>query len=486
MSAPTLVIVGRPNVGKSTLFNRLFGRRRALVHDLPGVTRDRLIETVQWHEGKQTHTLRLVDTGGLGEGTFSDEIQHQVSAALDEASLVLFVFDSQVGWTAEDREVLRALQKARGSVGRKFPILGIANKIDTDKHEERVAEFYASGLDEIVGISAEHGRGSEDLKSQIIAILKSEGALVSPEVRKGDEDGEDLARDSFDEESEIDAEREAELERPELIPRIAIVGRPNVGKSTLVNAILGENRMITSPVAGTTIDAIDSEAEIDGRKVVLIDTAGIRRKNKTEQGVEVLSVVQSTKALERCHVAILVVDGENGIIEQDEKIGGLIEDAGCGVIIVVNKWDTQKSNQKFTQEMAAERIRKQMAYLRYAPIVFTSAKERRGHRVLGELIEEIIRQRRTKLTTHEFTEWVRKESVIHNPKAAKFYLCHQAGRNPPTFVCHVNDPNRVHFSLQRHLINAIRERWGFMGSPVRLLFVKGKNAPNRPVPRPKG
>jgi len=445
---------------------------------MPGVTRDRLMETVEWHHGPETFALRLVDTGGLGEGTFSDEIKHQVSAALDEASVVLFIFDSQVGWTAEDREVLRALQKARGEVGRKFPILGVANKIDTDKHEERISEFYASGLDEILGVSAEHGRGAEDLRVRVIETLKAEGFWVtsSEEDSEADDDLEELSEENL---SEMDAEAEAEWERPELIPRIAIVGRPNVGKSTLVNAILGENRMITSPVAGTTIDAIDSEAEIDGRKVVLIDTAGIRRKNKTEQGVEVLSVIQSTKALERCHVAILVVDGENGIIEQDEKIGGLIDEAGCGVIIVVNKWDTQKSNQKFTQQMAADRIRKKMAYLRYAPIVFTSAKERRGHRVLGELIEEIIQQRRTKVTTHEFTEFVRKESTIHNPKAAKFYMCHQSGRNPPTFVCHVNDPNRIHFSLSRHLINAIRERWGFMGSPVRLLFVKGKSPGGR-------
>lgn len=254
---------------------------------------------------------------------------------------------------------------------------------------------------------------------------------------------------------------------------MAIVGKPNVGKSTLVNALVGEDRMITSPIAGTTVDSVDSTAILNDKEFLLIDTAGIRRKSKTEQGIEVLSVVQTRKALERADIAILLLDGDEGVTDQDEKIGGLIEEAGCAVILAINKWDTQKSNPKFTKEMASEKIRKKMAYLKYAPMMFVSAKERRGLDDLGDLVEEILHQRRLKIPTHEFTEWVRKESTIHNPDNAKFYMCHQTGRNPPTFVCHVNNPDQVHFSLRRHLVNAMRERWGFMGNPVRLLFLKG-------------
>lgn len=259
------------------------------------------------------------------------------------------------------------------------------------------------------------------------------------------------------------------------LPRLVIVGRPNVGKSTMVNALVGEERMIASPIAGTTVDAVDSEAELGGRPFVLIDTAGIRRKSKTERGVEVLSVVQARKALERCDVAVLLLDGESGITDQDEKIGGLIEEVGCGVVLVVNKWDTQRGKKGFGRQEASEIIRKEMGFLRYAPILFASARQGRGFDDLGDLILEILEQRRVKVATHELTEWVRKASTIHNPMNAKFYLAHQSGRYPPTFVFHVSDPERIHFSLRRHLANGIREKWGYMGSPIRLVFVKGSS-----------
>lgn len=246
-----------------------------------------------------------------------------------------------------------------------------------------------------------------------------------------------------------------------------------MGKSTLVNALLGESRMITSLIAGTTVDAVDSRAELDGREVVLIDTAGIRRKNKTEEGVEVLSVIQAKKALERANLAILVLDGEQGITDQDEKIGGLVEEAGTSVIIFINKWDTQSKNPEFTREHAAGWVRKEMGFLKYAPIVFTSGIKSQGLDGLGELIEEILNQRTVKVQTKELTEWVRKESGIHNPLNAKFYLSHQVSRHPPTFICHVNDPEKVHFSLRRHLANGIREHWGYMGTPIRVLFQQG-------------
>jgi len=499
-NAPRIVIVGRPNVGKSTLFNRLYGRRRALVHDEPGVTRDRLEGGARWIIGGREHIICLVDTGGLGGDRFADEIENQVRLALTHADLVIFLADGRAGVNPGDREILRKLKES-GIESRGVRTLVCVNKVDTEGHEEGAQEFLSLGVDDVLTISAEHNRGIDDLKQVVLSHLgllgsdTEEEGLLSEDVEE--EEWDEQEEEAFEEEgfsegapiddseslealdmeeAEDDDEEEFQLKRA---PRIAIVGRPNVGKSTLVNAILGERRMITSPVAGTTVDSVDSPAGLDQVPVVLIDTAGIRRKSKTEQGVEVLSVVQARKALERCDIAILVLDGELGLMDQDEKIGGLIEEVGCGVILAVNKWDTQKKNRDFSMEMAADQVRNKMAYLRYAPIVFLSAKERKGLRGLGDLIVDILKQRRVKVETHEFTEWIREQSGVHNPMNAKFYLCHQSGRHPPTFVCHVSDPKKVHFSLKRHLINQIRKKWGYMGNPIRLLFVEAKAGKNR-------
>jgi GTP-binding protein len=445
-----IVIIGRPNVGKSTLFNRLLGRRRSLVHDEPGVTRDRIIEPAKWWIRGKSFSAELVDTGGLGGERFSDEIKKQVQLALSEAHVVLFLLDSQSGLTPHDEVLVRELNRS-GVIG-KIPVLVVVNKVDAEVHEERIADFFSLGIEPVLTVSAEHDRGIDDLREAIASAI------------------------GFTGESPIE-ETPAEAR----IPRIAIVGRPNVGKSTLLNALLGTDRMITSPIAGTTVDSVDSLVELNGKPFLFVDTAGIRRKSKTEQGVEVLSVVQTRKALENADIAILVLDGEVGISDQDEKIGGLIEEVGCGVVLAMNKWDTQRKNQEFTCDLAAERIRKKMAYLRYAPILFLSAIHRKGFETLGDLLEEMIHQRSLKIPTHEFTEWVRKEATVHNPMNAKFFLCHQTGRNPPSFACHVNDPEKIHFSLRRHLVNAIRERWGYMGSPIRMHFIEGKS--QRSLPR---
>ncbi len=490
--SPRLVIVGRPNVGKSTLFNRLLGRRRALVHDEPGVTRDRLLEPVEWRMGKRRVEIELVDTGGLGGDRWATEIERQVQLGLSEADVVLVLLDSQTGLIPQDRDVLKRLKQSGLLDSREKIVIGIANKVDDHRHEDRVAELYASGVDPILPVSAEHGRGIDDLKLLILDRLTEKGWDFTVQEEEDPFEDEEPARESASEEDDFvvdldvdgeeseealeEAPREVEAELPEWAtrtPRIAIVGRPNVGKSTLVNALLGEERMIASPVAGTTVDSVDSEAMLGDRKFILIDTAGIRRKSKTEKGVEVLSVVQSRKALERCDVAILLLDGETGITDQDEKIGGMIEDVGCGVVLALNKWDTQRGKKGFGREEAAEIIRKEMAFLRYAPLLFVSAKQRRGLQDLGDLCQEIIEQRRVRVPTKALTEWVRKASTIHNPMNAKFYMAHQSGRNPPTFVFHVSDPDRVHFSLRRHLANGLRELWGYMGSPIKLLFVKG-------------
>lgn len=451
INRPCVVIVGRPNVGKSTLFNRLLGKRLALVHDSPGVTRDRLkAEATWWVDGKKL-ALDLIDTGGLGEGRFSKEIALQVETALNEASVVLLVFDAQAGLTDEDRNVISGLRKA--GVMNRVPVIALANKTDDPKHEELATDFYAAGFDLVLPISAEHNIGIQTLQEQIADFLPNDWESATTTGPVGGP------------------------------PKIAIVGRPNVGKSTLVNALLGEERMIVSPIAGTTVDPVDSLVKMGGREYLFVDTAGIRRKSKTEQGVEVLSVLRTRKALERAELAILVLNGEEGIGDQDEKIGGIIEEMGCSVILAVNKWDTQVDNADFDEKEASKRIRDAMGFLNYAPIIFISAREKLGLSRLAPLIEDVLHQRKFQIPTHELTEWMRREVDVHNPQNARFYFCHQTGMRPPTIVCHVNDPEKIHFSLKRHLINAARERWGYMGTPLRLLLKQHKSTRAR---RPRG
>ncbi len=436
-----VVVVGRPNVGKSTLFNRLLGRRRALVLDQPGVTRDRIEEECLWHVGGRAHSVRLVDTGGLGEGTFSREIEGQIGRALEAADAVLLVFDGRAGITAEDREVVRSLRRFAGAGS--APWIAVVNKIDTSGLETLVPDFHELGVEPVLGVSAEHARGIEDLKDHLSA--------------------------GWDEPQPV--ESTAESDAREGAPRIAVLGKPNVGKSTLVNALLGSERMITSPIAGTTVDAVDSTVRIGGRSYILTDTAGVRRKGRTERGVEVLSVVQTRKALESSEIAVLVLDGAEGVADQDEKIAGLVEEAGIPVILLVNKWDTQARRKGFGKKEAAESVREAMPFLHYAPVIFGSALRGEGFEDVADLVDEILRQKNVKVGTHEFTEWVRQAAEVQNPRGVKFYLCHQSGRHPPTFVCHVSDPKKIHFSLERHIVNGIRKRWGFMGSPIRIKFV---------------
>jgi GTP-binding protein len=374
-----------------------------------------------------------------------------VDTALKEASVVLFVVDIKVGLTQADEEVFSELR--RSGVSEKIPVILVLNKADSDLAEERFAEFYALGVDRLLPVSAEHALQIDELKEMVVDLLNPEALPVV---------------------SEEDAESEKEEVYVPRTPRIAIVGQPNVGKSTLLNAICGEKRTIVSPIAGTTVDAIDLDINWNGKDFTVIDTAGIRRKNKTEQGIEVLSVVQTRKTLERADLAFLVMDGEQGVYEQDEKIAGLIEEMGCSVILVLNKWDTQVGNKDFSQKLAEEEIRKKIRFLGYAPLVFTTAKDSIGLDRLFRVAQAVIEQRSLKIQTKELTEFLRNAAEIHNPNNAKFYFVHQSGRNPPTFVAHVSDPRKIHFSLSRHLVRAIREHYGYLGTPVRMHFLKTK------------
>lgn len=474
-SHPLVVIVGRPNVGKSTLFNRLLGSRRALVHNQPGVTRDRLEQEVTWHEGGRPRILRLVDTGGLGGTFLSAEIASQVDQALQQAAIVLWVMDVQQGLTELEKDLC---ERWRPEGFHHW--VGVLNKVDHAKHEPLVSEFYSLPLAHWVSVSAEHDLGIEDLKALLLQDLlrtfweksDTESLLQGPEESDQSSDGKFPLLESLKKEPHRGP------------PRITLVGRPNVGKSTLLNALFGNERVITSSIPGTTIDAIEVPILLGGQPVQLVDTAGVRRKDRTEQGVEVLSIIQTQKALERSELALLLLDGSQGVVEQDEKIGGLIQEAGCSVILVVNKWDTQTKN--WTPAQATRWIRSRMAYLNYAPMIFVSALFEKNLKALAPLCHRVLQERTLRVPTHEFTEWVRRESTIHNPKEARFYLCHQTSQHPPSFVCHVNDPDKVVLSLRRHLVNAIRKRWGYLGTPIRLTIQEAKNRRSLPKPALRG
>lgn len=444
-----IAIVGRPNVGKSSLFNRLFGRRRAIVHDYSGVTRDRLVEKTEWIVHGKTVSIELVDTGGIGGKQFEQEVDQQVELAMAAADVILVVFDAQQGWTHADQRVLDKLRQL--GVFEQLAVLGVVNKVDQDQHEDLFSDFFASGIPDLLTVSAEHNRGMDEVQEWVVKNAPSLPAEI------------------------LQAEEDLDLEDEERVPRLAIVGRPNVGKSTLTNALLNEKRMITSPKAGTTVDSIDSLVTLGGQPYLLIDTAGIRRKSKTDQGVEVLSVIQAKKALERTDIALLLIDGDEGVTDQDAKIAGIVEECGKSVILVVNKWDLQRENEHFSEKDAVKLLHKEMGFLKYAPILFVSALEKKGLRQISKVAQDILEQKKVKLETRDLTDWARKEVEVHNPKNAKIYYAHQVSRHPPTIAIYVNHPEKIHFSLKRYLLNSLRKNWGFFGTPVRLKFIKSFN-----------
>lgn len=459
MNTPTITIMGRPNVGKSSLFNAFMKKRKALVHDEAGVTRDRLEGHLEW----KGHPFRILDTGGIGEGPFEQEIAAQVDIALEQTDFILLVLDRQTGVTEEDRFVLNYLRK-KGIDSKTHKIAMIVNKIDHESHELDATEFYEFGFDPVFFVSAVHKTGIEEIIDWVFS--ESHYSLIPVESTSDTDPKDDLElNESFSEENETEIESDDEDSK---YPKIALVGKPNVGKSTFINALLGQERMLTSDIAGTTVDSIDSIVTLNGKEYCFIDTAGIRRKSKTKQGIEVLSVVQTKAALKRAELAILLIDGKEGPADQDEKIAGLIEDAGCSVIIAVNKWDLQKGNKEFSNKDASEHLRKKMKFLSYAPLLFISAKNKKGYQDLGHLIEDILAQKELKITTPKFTEWVRRQLDMTNPHGLKVFYSHQISSHPPSFHFRVNDPGKMHFSLRRQFVNSIRENWGYQGCPIRI------------------
>ena len=432
MTKPVVTLVGRPNVGKSTLFNRLIEERLAIVEDVPGTTRDRIYADARWGG----LTLTFVDTGGLlpdSNGDLMASVRDQVEIAIAEAEVIVFLVDAKEGLTATDLDIAALLRRCNK------PVILAANKADNESRRQAAVEFYELGLGDPYPISALHGTGTGDLLDAILDV-------VPPEQPEEEARG----------------------------VRIAIVGRPNVGKSLLLNTILGEDRMIVSDKPGTTRDAVDSLVEWDGQPVTLIDTAGIRRRGRIEPGVERYSVIRALRAIQRSDVVLLLIDAVDGITAQDAHIAGYVVEEARGVVIVVNKWDLIEKD-SHTMDAYTGEIRQALKFISYAPLVFVSALT--GQRV-GRALDVALRvqeARSHRAPTGQLNRILRDAALSHSPpskrgKRLKIYYATQAGTAPPSFVFFVNDPQLLHFSYRRYLGNKLREAFGFEGSPLRLSF----------------
>ena len=433
MSKPIVAIVGRPNVGKSTLFNSIGKKRVSIVDDMPGVTRDRIYLDAEWLK----HTFTMVDTGGI-EFDESDHIlrsmRGQAQIAIEEADVILFLVDGRAGLTTADEEIAKMLRKAHKPV-----ILGV-NKIDSPQRQMDIYEFYQLGLGEPIPLSASNAMNLGDLLDAIVAAF--------PENEEEEKDEDEIA--------------------------IAVIGRPNVGKSSLVNKLLGEERVIVSDVAGTTRDAIDTHFVRDGQKYLLIDTAGMRRRGKINEPVERYSVMRSLRAIDRADVVLMMINAAEGITEQDKKIAGYAHESGKGSVIVVNKWDIypdkdDKSTLKFTDE-----LREQLGFLQYAPVLYASALT--GQRVgrVTELVKYVAEQQTMRVKTSILNELIRDAMSVNPPpmhrgRQLKILFMTQVDVHPPKFIVFVNDPELMHFSYLRFLENRLREQFGFEGTPIKLI-----------------
>ncbi|MFI5102531.1 MAG: ribosome biogenesis GTPase Der [Terriglobales bacterium] len=462
-SLPLVAIVGRPNVGKSTLFNRLTGSRRAIVGDEPGITRDRLYGEAEW----RGHEFRVVDTGGIvpdDKDFIPSEIFRQARVAFEEAAAIVMVVDARTEIAGPDRELARLLART----GK--PLFLAVNKMDTDKQDSLLGEFHALGMRNVFPVSSEHGRGIDDLLDAILLVLPASANATTggTEVTEGTEEG----LPTPDEPHEI---------------RVAIIGHPNVGKSTLLNQLTGTERAIVSPIAGTTRDSIDEVIQYKGRKIRFIDTAGIRRKGKTRLMAEKLSVVMARKNIEDADIVLFMVDATEGASGLDANIAGYAHESGCSVIILINKWDLVASGEKraVSQSKTAriqdakrpqdralyeERLRYGLKFLSYAPVLFLSAHTGKGTEKILPLIEKVAAERRKRITTGEMNRFLRtvdfERASVPMSKRVRILYMTQAGVAPPTFVLFTDRAVKLHFSYQRFLENQIREAFGFVGSPI--------------------
>ena len=433
MPKPIVAIVGRPNVGKSTLFNRIVGERIAIVDDAPGITRDRLYADAEW----LNHHFTLIDTGGLDPDTddfMTKHIFRQVEIAIEATDVILFLADIKAGVMDADRQVSDMLRKSKKPV-----VLGV-NKVDNptkDNHE--LYEFYELGIGDPIAISAGQALGLGDLLDEIVAHF--------PEESENDEDDDRI--------------------------KVAIVGKPNVGKSSLINKILGEERLIVSDIPGTTRDAVDTYLTKDGNDYLLIDTAGLRRKSKIKENIERYSIIRTISAVERCDVCVLLVDAEEGITDQDTKIAGIAHERGRAAIIAVNKWDKVEKNDKTMKEFT-KKLENELAYMPYAPKLFVSALTGQRIHKLFELIYTVYQNHALRVQTGVLNDVILEATAMHAPptdkgKALRVYYATQVSVKPPTFVLFVNDSRLMHFSYTRYLENKIREAFGFAGTPVHFI-----------------
>src|SRR5436305_3808664 len=440
MALKRIVIVGRPNVGKSTLFNRLAGKRRALIHDLPGTTRDRLSEVVELDDGRR---YELTDTGGLEYGdspmsAYAGEIKAQATRALQSADLILFVVDGAAGIVSEDRDIAEQLRRDAART------LLLVNKVDRKDAEENVSEFYELGFENVMPISAEHGQGSDDVIDAIAEIVPPESAV--------------------EEESADDAP-----------VRLAIIGRPNVGKSSLLNRLLGDERAVVSPISGTTRDAVDSELVRGERRYVIVDTAGIRRKGKTTDEAEKLAVISARKAIERSEVALVMIDATEGVAAQDATVAGYAEEGGKAALILVNKWDAEQHTPDDAKKFEDD-IRFKLKFLAYAPVEFISAKTGRRVEKVFPRIDEIAAAYRKRVRTSELNAILERALRQHNPPAVRgkprrFYYATQLRAQPTTIALFSNIGDEpLHFSYRRYLENQFREALALTGCPVHFVI----------------
>ncbi len=468
-AVPTIAIVGRPNVGKSTLFNRIVGSRRAIVGDEPGITRDRLYGDAEWR-GRH---LRMVDTGGIlpeEKELIPSEIFRQARVALDEAAAIIMVVDGRTELAGPDLELVRLLRKANR------PLFLAVNKVDSEKQSFLISDFHRLGVKQMFPISAEHGRGIDDLLDAVLEVLPPEVVpATDPELLDANDQRQTTSDDSSPHET-----------------KVAIIGHPNVGKSTLLNCLTASDRAIVSPIPGTTRDAVDEIVEHNGRRFRFIDTAGIRRKGKTHLMAEKLSVVMARKHLEAADIALLVIDATEGVSQLDASIAGYAHESGRSIIIVVNKWDLVISGKKTDarptkaqrmreskrpgdREAYERRLRYELKFLNYAPVVFISAQSGKGTEKIFPLLEQVATERRKRVTTSQMNRFIERvdfeRASVPMRQRVKILYMTQVSVAPPTFVLFTNRAVKLHFSYQRFLENQIREAFGFLGTPI---WIKNK------------